>query len=105
MISEGDLQQIQDVITTHVDARKIILFGSCAQESMRPDSDIDILVLVDDSVASIREIVQLLHLKLGVVVNFPFDILVEHESVFRERSALPTIERAIAREGKILYAA
>ena len=39
------------------------------------------------------------------VIDIPCDILVEHESTFRERSVLPTIERAIAREGKVLYAA
>lgn len=33
------------------------------------------------------------------------DILVEHESTFRGRSVLPIIERAIAREGKVLYEA
>jgi hypothetical protein len=72
---------------------------------MGSDSDIDIIVLVDDSVSGLREIVQLLYLKIRSVVDFPCDILVEHESTFRERSVLPTIERAIAREGKILYAA
>jgi predicted nucleotidyltransferase len=72
---------------------------------MKSDSDIDILVLVDDSESNLREIVQLLYRKVYAVINIPCDILVEHESTFRERSVLPTIERAIAREGKVLYAA
>ncbi|MFP4364708.1 MAG: nucleotidyltransferase domain-containing protein [Spirochaetia bacterium] len=105
MITKADISILTDVITSHVQAKQIILFGSYAQETMKADSDIDIMVLVDDSVSNIREIVQLLYRKVYAVINIPCDILVEHESTFRERSVLPTIERAIAREGKVLYAA
>lgn len=73
MITEVDITRLTDVITSNVQAKQIILFGNYAQETMKSDSDIDILV--------------------------------EHERTFRERSVLPTIERAIAREGKVLYAA
>jgi predicted nucleotidyltransferase len=73
MITEDDIIRVTEVITSHVEAKQIILFGSYAQKTMKSDSDIDILV--------------------------------EHESAFRERSVLPTIERVIAREGKVLYAA
>ena len=105
MISEADVASLIKVITSHVEAKKIILFGSYAQEKVQPDSDIDILVLVDDSVANVRKIVQLLYRNIHTVIDTSCDILVEHESTFRERSVLPTIERAIAREGKVLYAA
>lgn len=105
MVTESDVTRVIEVITTHVEAKKIILFGSYAQNTVRSDSDIDILVLVDDSVSNVREIVQLLCRKVHAIVDIPCDILVEHESTFRERSVLPTIERAIAREGKVLYAA
>ena len=105
MISEEDFSVLIETITGTVNARQIILFGSYAQEAARTDSDIDILVIVDDSVSNLREIVQLLHRKAYNILNIPCDILVEHEGTFRERSILPTIERSIAREGKILYAA
>jgi predicted nucleotidyltransferase len=105
MITEADITRLTEVITSHVQAKQIILFGSYAQETMKSDSDIDIFVLVDDSVSNVREIVQLLYRKVYAVIDIPCDILVEHESTFRERSVLPTIERAIAREGKVLYAA
>ncbi len=72
---------------------------------MQSDSDIDLLILVDDSESNLREIVQLLYRNIHAVIDIPFDILVEHEYTFRERSVLPTIERAIAREGKVLNAA
>ena len=102
MISEAEVVSLIKVITSHAEAKKIILFGNYAEEAMQSDSDIDILVLVDDSVANVREIVQLLYRKVYKVLDIPCDILVEHESTFRERSVLPTIERAIAREGKVI---
>jgi predicted nucleotidyltransferase len=105
MISEDDITRLTEVITSHVQAKQIILFGSYAQKTMKSNSDIDILILVDDSVSNLREIVQLLYRKVYAVIDILCDILVEHESTFRERSVLPTIERAIAREGKVLYAA
>lgn len=105
MISEDDISRLTEVITENVKAKQIILFGSYAREAMSSDSDIDILILVDDSVSNLREIVQLLYRNVYAVIDIPCDILIEHESTFRKRSVLPTIERAIAREGKILYAA
>lgn len=105
MVSEADVTRLTEVITTHVEAKKIILFGSYAQNTVRSDSDIDILVLVDDSVSNPREIVQLLYRKVYELIGIPCDILVEHESTFRERSALPTIERTVVREGKVIYTA
>lgn len=105
MVSEDSISHLIDVITSNIHAKQIILFGSYAQHTMRPDSDIDILVLVDDTVSNIREIVQLLYRKVYTVIDVPCDILVEHESTFRERSVLPTIERTVALEGKVLYAA
>lgn len=105
MISEGDISRLIEVITANVAAKQIILFGSYAHRTMKPDSDIDIIILVDDSLSNLREIVQLIYRNIYSVIDIPCDILVEHESTFRERSVLPTIERAIAREGKVLYAA
>jgi len=105
MISEDDIVRLTEIITLNIEVKQIILFGSYAQETMKSDSDIDILVLVDDSVSNLRDVVQLLYRKVSALIDIPCDILVEHESMFRERSVLPTIERVIAREGKVLYAA
>lgn len=105
MISEDDITRIIQGITDAINAKRIILFGSCATQTMTSDSDIDLLVIVDDSVSELRQIVQLLHQEIYALIGMPCDILVEHERTFRDRSALPTIERAIAREGRVLYAA
>lgn len=49
MISEVDITRFTKVITSHVEAKQIILFGSYAQKTMKSDSDIDILILVNYS--------------------------------------------------------
>ncbi len=105
MLDENDIARLTKIIISNVKPKKIILFGSYAKNDMRSDSDIDILILVDDAVPRLREIMQLLYREISQVVNIPCDILVEHESAFNDRSQLPTIERSIAREGKVLYAA
>jgi len=105
MISVEDLSRITEVITSNIQAKRIILFGSYAQDTIKHDSDIDILILVDDSEPNLQQIIQLLYREISTVIDIPCDIMVEHESTFKTRSLLPTIERVIAREGKILYAA
>jgi hypothetical protein len=71
---------------------------------MQPDKLFGIGFLCASSVSSHRESIQLLYREVSAVIDIPCDILVEHESMFQERSVLPTIERAIVREGKVLYA-
>jgi predicted nucleotidyltransferase len=48
MLSETARREIVDTITRHVKCRNIILFGSQAQAMARPDSDIDLVVVLDE---------------------------------------------------------
>jgi predicted nucleotidyltransferase len=105
MISDDSFKLIIDIITSQSGVRKIMLFGSYAREEMHADSDLDILVIVDDTIPDIRELKNMLYRTISAGIGKPCDILVEHEHTFKSRSKLPTIERIIAREGKILYAA
>jgi len=66
---------------------------------------LDIMILVDDGVENVRELAESLHLKINEVISMPCDVLVQHESSFLERSALPTFERNIIKNGRVLYAA
>ena len=58
---------LPQLILSHVEAKQIILFGSYAQKTMKSDSDIDILILVDDSVSNLRESIQLLYREVSAV--------------------------------------
>jgi predicted nucleotidyltransferase len=82
---------------------RIILFGSRARGDARPDSDIDLLIVmaVEGSVRDKRlEIRQALHDS-----PFPLDVIVTRPEDFAWRKdVVGTIEWPAAREGRVLYA-
>ncbi len=101
---------IQDAISEMVrrivaqfDPEKIILFGSHARGSVEPDSDVDLLVVMNNAgkTKRNREIEIRLALRgLGV----PKDVIVVTPQEFKKyRNLVGTIVRPASREGKILY--
>lgn len=99
---------MSDIVTTILNLtspKKVILFGSYARKTMLADSDIDLMVIVSDDVADVRSLTADLHIALSRIVDVPCDLLVERESVFVARGALPTLEHTILQEGYTLYAA
>lgn len=85
--------------------RQIILFGTQATGQASEDSDIDVLIVLGDDTADLRNLRQSLHLQISALVSLPCDILVERESTFAQRSELPTLERSIKETGTTFYAA
>jgi predicted nucleotidyltransferase len=83
MISDDSFKLIIDIITSQSGVRKIMLFGSYAREEMHADSDLDILVIVDDTIPDIRELKNMLYRTISAGIGKPCDILVEHEHTFR----------------------
>lgn len=98
-------KRITSTIVNIVKPKKIFLFGSHAMGGATLDSDIDIMVIVDDSVSDVRDLARRLHLGLNAVLTVPCDIVVENESVFEQRRELPGFERTVVRTGRVLYAA
>lgn len=83
----------------------IYLFGSCAQGEMGPDSDVDIIVVVERSALRFfeRGAVALRALR-GIAV--PIDVQVYTREEFESRSSLPvSLERTVRMQGQVLYAA
>jgi len=99
-----ELEIIKEGILQTVPAEAIYLFGSYAYGTPHKDSDLDIYVVVPDSVeqhplevcGDIR--VNLLHKR-----SMPLDLMVNYSSVFNRRAQGPTMQRTIAREGVLLY--
>jgi len=81
---------------------KIILFGSCARGSAGPDSDVDLLVIMDVKGSKRRQAVEI-DLALSDR-RFPLDLIVVTPEEFEKYRDVPGhIVYPAAREGKVLY--
>ena len=85
-----------------VHPQRIVLFGSSARDEVGPDSDLDLLVIVQETAhrrALAQEITRNLH---GIPV--PVDIIVATElDVERYGDKVGTILRPALREGQVIY--
>lgn len=83
----------------------IYFFGSYADGTPEPHSDIDLLVVVDKSPLSPYQRDALAYRALRGL-GVPKDVLVYTRAEFEERSALPvSFERTVKTKGKLVYAA
>ncbi len=100
-----ELESLLSSIRSDPSVRTIILFGSTARGTRNEHSDIDLLVLVDDAVN--HEPLTSVKIRMQAIgkISFPLDVIVESVTDYEERKPFPTLERKIAREGKVLYAA
>ena len=90
-------------ITERFDPDQIILFGSHARGTARPDSDVDLLVVMPvagskrETQIAIRCALHDIHVAKDIIVATP-------DEVERRRNIVGTIIRPALREGKVLYA-
>ncbi len=101
-LNQDILNEIIGRIVEVAQPEKIILFGSAARGEIKPDSDIDLLVV--KSGVHRRRLAQAIYMNL-IGVGHPVDVVVvtpEDVERFKDSFAL-VIEPAI-REGKIVYA-
>lgn len=83
--------------------KRVVLFGSCARGETRIGSDLDVLVITNDDVASARaESVRIRRALRDI--SMPMDILVIQEGRLSEVADAPgLIYREILRTGKVVY--
>ncbi|MGO8705822.1 MAG: nucleotidyltransferase domain-containing protein [Candidatus Brocadiia bacterium] len=97
------LNAIISLIVEGAKPERIILFGSRARGTGRPDSDVDLLVV--KSTSSRRELAMKIYRRL-VGVGCAVDVIVvTPEDVERYRKVPHLIIEPALREGKVVYAA
>jgi len=103
---QTELDKLKEIIIKTLPIDQIYLFGSYAYGNPRKDSDIDLFIVLKDEV-EIREIDAAIQIRLAVANHqtFSLDLIISKKSKYLERQTAPTLERKIAREGVLLYAA
>jgi predicted nucleotidyltransferase len=102
-ITQALIRRIVKRIVQHFDPEQVILFGSQARGDAGPDSDLDLLVVMDMKGSRLKKRLDI----RGAVGEFlvPMDIIVTTPEDFAWRKDIVgTIEWPAAREGKVLYA-
>ncbi len=102
MSYESILPEITHRILAVSNPTQIILFGSYARGDCGPDSDLDLLVVLDQVESPRAASVSLRGALRGLLV--PIDILVTTpEQLEQHRNTIGLIYRTILSEGKVLY--
>jgi predicted nucleotidyltransferase len=89
-------------ITAAAAPRKIVVFGSQSRGNAHHDSDLDLIVVMDDVKNRLQESVRLRRLLRGLIM--PVDIVVISQQEFDRRRRVPgNIFHEADQEGKIVY--
>lgn len=106
MTQTVDLEQViaraVEALVRAIDPEQIILFGSAARGEFGPDSDLDLLLVVDEGTFSsethARAREALRHLGVPKDLLYTFPALLD-----ARRHVVGTLEEVAAREGRVLY--
>lgn len=90
-------------IVSALHPREIIIFGSVARGDDGPDSDIDVLVVLDKAAPG-RKREYIAVARAAIEAPIPLDVLITDPKEMAERGDLPGILRVARREGRCAYA-
>lgn len=81
--------------------KRVILFGSYASEQPRPESDVDLLVVMD---TPLREAEQAVRICQAIEYHFALDLIVRTPAVLARRLDLgDSFLHEVIHKGKVLY--
>ena len=95
--------ELLDPVVAYFKPRRVILFGSVARGDSGPDSDIDLLVVVDDDTPPEK-----LTIRAGIdsrmSYRHPADVIPCRESTFRHKARIAgTLAYEAAHAGTVIY--
>jgi uncharacterized protein len=90
-------------VVAYFNPRRVILFGSAARGQAGPDSDLDLLVIVDDDTPPEKVTVRAGY-ESRQGYREPVDVFPCRESTYqRKRWVVGTLPHAAARDGVVIY--
>jgi uncharacterized protein len=103
LITEQKVRAVVERIVSIARPQKVVVFGSYARGQAKPGSDLDILVIMDDTLANSRaESVRLRRALRGIFM--PIDIVVARSSdVERLRHTPGLLYETALSEGRVMY--
>ncbi len=95
--------ELLDPVVAYFHPRRVILFGSRARGEAGPDSDIDLLVVVDDDAPADKVTMQAgIEARRGYTL--PADVIPVRDQTFRRTAGIPgTLSRAALLDGVTVY--
>jgi predicted nucleotidyltransferase len=97
------ISTIKDSILKFVPAKYIYLFGSYAYGNPTEKSDIDIYIVIPDTINNVSEIYAKIMIELSTKKIFFIDLLLNKETDFNKRKEKSVFEKTIFQKGKIIY--
>lgn len=95
------IQEFADQIAARFSPERVILFGSHARNEEGPDSDVDILVVLDHNTDNIEKAVEI---RIALDAVFPLDLFVRRPKDIDDRLRMRDyFIREIFEQGKTLY--
>lgn len=103
MVSMSEIESLAQRIAEQFQPQKIVLFGSYAYGNPTPDSDVDLLVIMDFEGRNLHKATEIL---MATAPKFPIDLLVRKPTVVQERIELGDyFLREVLEKGLVLYEA
>lgn len=100
---QEQLPTIIQAITSNTKIEDLFLFGSWAYGEPKPDSDLDIYLVIPDSEVDICDLNAEIRFALYKKLSFPLDLVIAKKSVFERRSKALTLENIILKQGVRIY--
>lgn len=101
--NEAVPQELLDRVVTYFDPQQVVLFGSRARGEAGPDSDIDLLVVLDDN-APAEKLAARASYEARRGYTGPADIIPMRRSVLNRRArAIGSFAHVVMRDGVTVY--